>query len=80
MPCRPPSARAASCRADTTTATTVPDYPRPVALCNVLVRAYATVNDKLVWGVVDQHLIPLCERMRMLLGPAATARQSRGMQ
>lgn len=51
-----------------------------MALCNVLVRAYATVNDKLVWGVVDQHLIPLCERMRMLLGPAATARQSRGMQ
>ncbi|MEJ6001321.1 HepT-like ribonuclease domain-containing protein [Paucibacter soli] len=54
-------------KADPATAATIPDLPQAVALRNVLVHAYATVNDKLVWGVVEQHLAPLCERMRMLL-------------
>jgi len=37
----------------------------------VLVHAYATVNDKLVWGVVEQHLAPLCERLKALLDTAS---------
>lgn len=49
------------------TSATIPDLPQAVALRNVLVHAYATVNDKLVWGVVEQHLASLCERLRMLL-------------
>jgi len=54
-------------KGDPATAASIPDLPQAVALRNVLVHAYATVNDKLVWGVVEQHLTPLCERLRMLL-------------
>ncbi|WIT13325.1 DUF86 domain-containing protein [Paucibacter sediminis] len=54
-------------KGDPATAATIPDLPQAVALRNVLVHAYATANDKLVWGVVEQHLTPLCERLRMLL-------------
>jgi uncharacterized protein with HEPN domain len=34
---------------------------------NVLIHACATVNDRLVWGVVEQHLGPLVEVLSLLL-------------
>lgn len=45
----------------------IPDLPRAVALRNVLIHAYATVDDRLVWGVVEQHLPALHEAIRTLL-------------
>ncbi|MFN3811841.1 MAG: DUF86 domain-containing protein [Roseateles asaccharophilus] len=58
-------------KVDPTTAATIADLPQAVGLRNVLVHAYATVNDKLVWGVVEQHLAPLCERLKALLDTAS---------
>lgn len=54
-------------KADPATASTIPDLPQAVALRNVLIHAYATVNDRLVWGVVEQHLRPLLDRLMVLL-------------
>lgn len=60
-------------KADPTTASTIPDLPQAVALRNVLIHAYATVNDRLVWGVVEQHLQPLLNRVSALLPDAGKA-------
>lgn len=54
-------------KVDPATATLIPDLPQAVALRNVLVHAYATVNDRLVWGVVEQHLEPLLRAINALL-------------
>nr|WP_316642113.1 DUF86 domain-containing protein [uncultured Roseateles sp.] len=54
-------------KVDPTTASTIPDLPQAVALRNVLIHAYATVNDRLVWGVVEQHLRPLLDCLMVLL-------------
>jgi len=54
-------------KVDPATASTIPDLPQAVALRNVLIHAYATVNDRLVWGVVEQHLRPLLDRLMVLL-------------
>ena len=41
-----------------------------IAFRNILVHGYATVDDKIVWGVVETSLPPLIESVDMLLGKA----------
>ena len=42
-------------RSDVSLADTIPDLPRIVAFRNELMHGYATVDDKLVWGVVERE-------------------------
>jgi len=46
-------------RVDPKLAATIPDLPRIVAFRNVLIHGYATVDSRLVWGVVDGKLAEL---------------------
>ena len=43
-------------RVDADTAAAIPNLPRIVAFRNVLIHGYASVDNKLVWGVVETHL------------------------
>ena len=59
-------------RTDAALAAVIPDLPRIVALRNVLIHGYATVDDRLVWGVVERDLSALLTtltRMRAQAGP-----------
>lgn len=55
-------------RRDPETASAVPDLARIVAFRNILIHGYATVDDLLVWGVVEGRLPALREALRRLLG------------
>jgi len=54
-------------RRDSATAALVPDLGRIVAFRNMLVHAYATIDDKIVWGLVETRLPDLRETLRTLL-------------
>jgi uncharacterized protein with HEPN domain len=54
-------------RADPALAAQVPDLARAVAFRNVLIHGYATVDDELVWGVVEGGLPKLLVALRGLL-------------
>ncbi|CAN7252146.1 DUF86 domain-containing protein [Pseudorhodoferax sp. LjRoot39] len=60
-------------KADPATAARIPDLSKAVALRNILIHAYATVNDRLVWGVVEQHLRPLLATAGQLLLESGSA-------
>ncbi len=53
--------------ADVETAASVPDSARIVAFRNLLIHGYATVDDKIVWGVVEGSLPQLQEALSRLL-------------
>ena len=57
-------------KADPETAGAVPELPRIVAFRNILVHGYATVDDRLVWGIVEGKLPLLRETLAHLLGEA----------
>ena len=46
-------------RVDANTAAAIPKLSRIVAFRNVLIHGYASVDNKLVWGVVETHLSAL---------------------
>ncbi len=52
-------------------AATIPDLPRIVAFRNVLIHGYATLDSRLVWGVVEGNLAELLELLTRLLGDEA---------
>ena len=54
-------------RADPDCAATIPDLPRIVAFRNVLIHGYASVDDRLVWGVVKHNLPLLLATLTQLL-------------
>ncbi len=54
-------------RVDAQSAAQIPELHRAVALRNVLIHAYAEVDDAIVWGVVEAHLPALEARLRHLL-------------
>ena len=60
-------------RIDPTLAAGIPDLPRIVAFRNLLLHAYSTVDPKLVWGVVENHLPALHAALVQLLGHAPEA-------
>ena len=55
---------------DAETAASVPESARIVAFRNLLIHGYATVDDKIVWGVVEGSLPQLQEALRRLLAAA----------
>jgi uncharacterized protein with HEPN domain len=52
---------------DTTTACMIPELPRIVAFRNVLIHGYASVDNRLVWGVIETSLGPLRSTLEKLL-------------
>ena len=62
-------ALAALRRADPALATQIAELPRAVAFRNILVHGYATVDDRLVWGVVERDLAGLRDTLARLLPP-----------
>jgi uncharacterized protein with HEPN domain len=51
---------------DVATAARVSDLPRAVALRNLLVHAYADIDDRIVWGVVTGQLARLVAELESL--------------
>ena len=56
-------------RIDAQTAAAIGDLPRVVGFRNVLIHGYATVDDRLVWGVIENHASSLREALDILLQP-----------
>lgn len=54
-------------RLDAGMAERVPDLPRIVAFRNILIHGYTSVDDQLVWGVVESQLEPLLEAVTSLI-------------
>lgn len=52
---------------DTSVAQRVTDYRRIIAFRNILVHAYAQIDDRLVWGVVESNLPKLADEVDALL-------------
>jgi uncharacterized protein with HEPN domain len=57
-------------RVDPATAATIPDLPRIVAFRNVLVHGYASVDNRIVWGVIEGSLASLRAALYRLLTQA----------
>jgi uncharacterized protein with HEPN domain len=54
-------------RIDPTTAAAIPELPRVVGFRNVLVHGYATVDNRIVWGIVEANVGPLLKALESLL-------------
>ncbi len=54
-------------RLDPDMAEKIPELPRIVAFRNILIHGYASVDDRLVWGVVESRLEPLLDVVAALL-------------
>ncbi len=54
-------------RVDPDTAGKISELPRIVAFRNILIHGYASVDDRLVWGVVESQLEPLLGVIATLL-------------
>jgi uncharacterized protein with HEPN domain len=46
-------------RIDPATAGTISELPRVVGFRNVLIHGYATVDNRIVWGIIEANLRPL---------------------
>jgi len=57
-------------RVDPETAGMIPDLPRVVAFRNVLIHGYATVDDRVVWGVIEGRVDALIGTLTALLADA----------
>jgi uncharacterized protein with HEPN domain len=54
-------------RIDAQFASQIAELPRIVAFRNVLIHGYATVDNRLVWGVIETSLDPLRDTLARLL-------------
>jgi uncharacterized protein with HEPN domain len=54
-------------RVDPVTAAAIPELPRVIAFRNILVHGYASVDNRLVWGVLETDLPPLLTTLGRLL-------------
>ena len=52
---------------DPEVAAAIPDHGTIVAFRNILIHGYATVDDRIVWGVIENHLAQLRKTVRELL-------------
>ena len=52
---------------DPEVAAVIPDHATIIAFRNILIHGYATVDDKIVWGVIENHLRSLRDSVRALL-------------
>lgn len=57
-------------KVDADTAARVPELPRIVAFRNVLIHGYATIDNQIVWGVVEASLPALRATLESLLAQA----------
>jgi uncharacterized protein with HEPN domain len=57
-------------RVDPATAATIADLPRIVAFRNVLIHGYASVDNRIVWGVIEGSLASLRAALDRLLTQA----------
>ncbi len=48
----------------------IPEHHRIIAFRNILIHGYATVDDQIVWGVVESYLPALRESVTVLLSEA----------
>ena len=48
-------------------AAAIPDHGTIVAFRNILIHGYATVDDRIVWGVIENHLAQLRKTVGELL-------------
>jgi uncharacterized protein with HEPN domain len=44
---------------DPQVAAVIPDYAKIIGFRNIQIHGYATVDDRIVWGVIENHLAPL---------------------
>jgi uncharacterized protein with HEPN domain len=51
-------------------AAVIPDWAKIVAFRNILIHGYAAVDDRIVWGVVENHLAALRAAVQRLLSTA----------
>jgi uncharacterized protein with HEPN domain len=49
----------------------IPDYGKIVAFRNILIHGYASVDDRIVWGVIENYLAQLRAAVRRLLDTPA---------
>ena len=54
---------------DPENAAAIPELPRIVAFRNILIHGYASVDNKLVWGIVEGKLVSLTEVLERHLAP-----------
>jgi uncharacterized protein with HEPN domain len=54
-------------RVDVATAAMIPDLQRIVGFRNVLVHGYANIDNRIVWGVIENNLMPLLNALESLL-------------
>ena len=52
---------------DAGVAAAIPDHARIVAFRNILIHGYATVDDRIVWGVIENYLVQLQAAVKRLL-------------
>jgi uncharacterized protein with HEPN domain len=45
----------------------IPDHAKIIAFRNILIHGYATVDDKIVWGVIENYLAQLQAAVKRLL-------------
>jgi uncharacterized protein with HEPN domain len=55
-------------RVDPATAASIRDIERIVGFRNIVVHGYATLDDRIVWGVIESHLLPLRTDLDALIG------------
>jgi uncharacterized protein with HEPN domain len=54
-------------RVDTVTAGAIPELPRIVGFRNMLIHGYASVDNRIVWGIIETSLGPLSTSLARLL-------------
>jgi len=52
---------------DLQVATTVTDLPRIVGLRNRLIHGYDSVDDEIIWDIIQSKILPLIERLAVFL-------------
>lgn len=48
-------------------AAAIPDHRKIIAFRNILIHGYAAVDDRIVWGVIENYLTSLIDAVRKLL-------------
>ena len=52
---------------DAATAATIAELPRIVGFRNVLIHGYASVDNRIVWGIVESDLVSLRKTLEVLI-------------
>jgi uncharacterized protein with HEPN domain len=56
-------------RIDAEAAASIPELPRIVGFRNVLIHGYASVDNRIVWGIIEANLDPLRKSLETILAP-----------